>query len=499
MDPRPASRRPGERRRSTGSHRVGRAVPPDAPLPPHLDPRRDPGRRFGGVRRLAKIAAALVSVAVLAVTGVAWATYRSATHNITHLDAIPTNGGSPSSGGSGAGHGTEQNILVIGDDSRTGLTAAQLHDLSTQADGGGINTDTLMLVHLPADGSRATAVSLPRDLWVEVPGYGRTKLNSVFAIGSHGRTDRASRTAGFRLLIRTISGITGVHIDHFIEVDLWGFYSISKAIGGVQVDLCHAVDDHYSGLKLPAGSSTVEGSQALAFVRQRHGLPRGDLDRERRQQYFIGAVFRKVRSAGVLLNPVRLDHLLNAATRVLTTDPGLDPIKLVDQMRGLTAGALRFTTIPITGEPTIDGQDVITYDPAAVKSLFSRLEHPVPPHRHPSVARRSVHVVVNNANGTAGSAARTATALSGRGFRARVGGNLPVLAGTRIRYSAAQAAAAHAVAAAMPHEQVRLVPDPAAGGAVQVDLGTGFTALSTAPPTHKAQPSRTAATRGCIN
>jgi len=316
-----------------------------------------------------------LSVAVLAVSGVAWGTYRSAVGNITHLSVLPPAGNNP---GKSDVDGSDQNILIVGDDSRNGLTAAQLAKVATQDDGGGVNTDTMMVVHLPADGSRATAVSLPRDLWVDVPGHGHNKLNAAFSIGSNGNTDNASRTAGFRLLIQTVAGVTGLHIDHFVEVNLWGFYSISEAIGGIDVNLCHAVNDPYSGVNLPAGHSVLKGTQALAFVRQRHGLVNGDLDRERRQQYFIGAVFRKVQSAGVLLNPIRLNDLLNAVTKVLTTDPGLDPIKLVDQMRGLTAGNLKFSTIPISGMPVIDGQDVITYDPATVHAMFATLTHPKP-------------------------------------------------------------------------------------------------------------------------
>jgi LCP family protein required for cell wall assembly len=332
--------------------------------------------------RAGKLLAVTTSVAVLVISGGAWATYRTYNGKITRLDAIPTTGnqaiGPSGTAAASSPHkpGVEQNILVIGDDSRNGLTAAQLAELATQSDGGGVNTDTMMLVHIPADGTAASVVSLPRDLWVDVPGAGHHKLNDAYNIGSNARSDRASRTDGFRLLIQTVSQISGLHIDHFVEVNLWGFYSISKAVGGITVNLCKAVDDPYSGVKLPAGKSKIEGTQALAFVRQRHGLPGGDLDRVRRQQYFIGAVFRKIESAGVLLNPVALTRLLDSVTKVLSTDPGLDPIDLADQLHGLTAGQLRFSTIPVTGTPRIDGQDVITYDATAVHAFFAGLTRP---------------------------------------------------------------------------------------------------------------------------
>ncbi len=359
--------------------------PPDksGPLPAELNPRagrhhrrrasRRPSRRRGV--RFAKYLTAAVSTLVLIVSGVAWGVYRNYSHQITHLNAIPP--AALNHGGKADVDGTDQNILVVGDDSRVGLNATQLKELGTQNDGGSANTDTMMVAHFPANGKRASVVSLPRDLWVDVPGYGMNKLNSAFALGSHGRSDTASRTAGFQLLIRTISGIAGLHIDHFVEVNLWGFYSISKAIGGVPINLCNAVQDHFSGIDLPAGKQSIEGTQALAFVRQRHGLAGGDLDRVHRQQYFLSQAFHKIETAGVLLNPLKLTRLLDAVTTSLSTDPGLDPIKLADQMRGLTAGNLHFTTIPITGEPTIDGLDVITYDPATVHRFFDQIVRPV--------------------------------------------------------------------------------------------------------------------------
>lgn len=457
----------------------------------------------------------MLSIAVLTLSGYAWATYRSAVGHITHLSAVPT---TDNHAGKSDVDGSDQNILVIGDDSRNGLSAAQLAKLATQSDGGGVNTDTMMVVHVPADGSQASVVSLPRDLWVNVPGHGYHKLNDAFNLGSNAQSDNASRTAGFRLLIETIAGMTGLHIDHFVEVNLWGFYSISEAVGGIQVDLCQAVDDSYSGVNLPAGVSTIKGTQALAFVRQRHGLVNGDLDRERRQQYFIGAVFRKLQSADVLLNPIKLNRLLNAVTSVLTTDPGLDPIKLADQMRGLSAGNLKFTTIPITGEPKIDGQDVVTYDPTVVKALFATLSHPVPvkpkstatpkpKSSSTSAATESpskIVVSVRNGNGTPGIATQGAAALRSRGFRASLGQDLPDQSTTEIHYTASDIAAARTLAKVIPN--ARLVADPDAGPGLQLDLGSDFTGVGGTSSTSSASAAnstghpatRSAADRSCI-
>ena len=167
------------------------------------------------------------------------------------------------------------------------------------------------------------------------PDNGRGKINSVYGGGytaakSHGADETGSESACIRLLIRTISGLTGLHIDHYVQVNLLGFYRISNAVGGVDVCLLHAQNPStdsdrfgrgYSGINLAAGHSVIKGSQALAFVRQRHGLPGGDLDRIKRQQYFLSAAFSKVLSGGVLLNPFKLHSLLRAVSSSVPTDP----------------------------------------------------------------------------------------------------------------------------------------------------------------------------------
>src|SRR3712207_6215265 len=159
----------------------------------------------------------------------------------------------------------------------------------------------MILVHIPADGSRASFVSFPRDSYVEIPGYGMDKLNAAYAYGYADTPETASaevrQAGGAQLLVQTISGLTGLQIDHYAEVDLLGFFTPSSVVGGVEVNLCEAVDDsEWSGAVSPAGVQTISGADALKFVRQRHGLPRGDFDRIVRQQVFIAGVLRKMRS-----------------------------------------------------------------------------------------------------------------------------------------------------------------------------------------------------------
>jgi LCP family protein required for cell wall assembly len=346
-------------------------------LPPELDPRAGRARRrrratkgrdvAAGVRVGVQLLAAMLSLAVVVGSGLAWATYRNFDLRITRVDDAPGEGTTAAKSNI---DGRDQNILIAGNDDRTGYTAAQLQELGTTQDGGGLNTDTLMLLHVPADGSKATMVSMPRDSYVAIPGHGMNKINATYVFGLNDHD--GDKRYGWALLRQTVENLTGLKIDHFVMVNLLGFYNISKAIGGVQVCLNRAMRParttadvgvgwdsgrepdgtfvySFSGIDLPEGRSTIQGKQALAFVRQRHGLANGDLDRIKRQQYFLSAVFHKISSGGVLANPLKSQKLLKAVSSSLTIDKGLDPLQLAKQMQNLTAGNVRFTTIPIQG------------------------------------------------------------------------------------------------------------------------------------------------------
>jgi LCP family protein required for cell wall assembly len=281
--------------------------------------------------------------------------------------------------------GVDENILLVGNDSRGGLTDRQLREVGTQVNAG-FNTDSVLLVHIPADGRKATVVSFPRDSYVTIPGYRSNKINAAYADGAclpPGATESqcgvtltpAERTAGAEELVKTVSQLTGLHIDHYVEVGLLGFYQISKVLGGVEVCLKAPAKDHYSGIDLPAGRQRIEGSQALAFVRQRHGIPGGDLGRIKRQQAFLGAVARQVLSAGTLLNPIKLNRLLDAVSKSLTTDDGLDPLQLASQLRDIAAGNVVFKTVPIASLSYSAGgiSDAVELDKAKLPSFFSSI------------------------------------------------------------------------------------------------------------------------------
>jgi LCP family protein required for cell wall assembly len=472
----------------------------DLPEPRRPQARRQ--RRHGPLVGALRVAAAFLSALVLVASGVMWFLYRDFTTKVTRVNAIGSTVNDVD--------GKDMNILLVGSDDRTNATPAELAELST-TDAVTNSTDTMILVHIPADGRKATAVSFPRDSYVTIPGCGQHKLNSAYVNGGTdcGKT-KLDPDKGRQKLVQTISDLSGVKIDHYVEVDLLGFYRITKAIGGVQVCLTKAQKDSFSGIDLPAGTSTIEGKQAVAFVRQRHGLPRGDLDRIVRQQYFMSAVFRKVTSLGVLTNPIKLKRLLDAIGTSMRLDAKLDPLQLAGQLRGLAAGNVTFTTIPTQGNGTRDGQSVVLVDEAAIPTFFNSVINPPKPKAAAKpAARGATTVAVFNGSGRSGLAATAASALQKAGFKASSAGNADSQNYTRteIRYGANGEAQARAVLAVVP--TAKLVQSSGVGSGVQLVLGSDFTKVggsgATKPPAAAATSpaaagdSRTAADASCIN
>ena len=424
------------------------------------------GTSHHGIRVGLRAAAAGVSLLVLVGSGMAWATYQSFAADVPHGDPVPA-----LAVGQQDPDGADQNILLIGSDSRNGATAAELRDLATTEDGGGINTDTTMLLHIPADGSRATIISFPRDSWVDIPENGKGKLNSAYGDGyaaskNKGGGEIAAQSAGIRLLIRTLSGLTGLHVDHYMQVDLLGFYRISNVIGGIRVCLLDAQNPKtdsdgygggYSGIDLPAGWSTIAGKQALAFVRQRHGLPDGDLDRIKRQQYFLSAAFKKISSGGTLMNPFRLHELLTAVSSSLLTDPALNLISLAREFADLSTGNIGFATLPNAGSQMVypDGvaTSIIAVDTAAIPGFISQLTgEPADPGlaSAKAAAPRSVTADVLNGTRTAGLAGRNADALRNAGFTVDTVDSADPIAATTVEYPDGMQSQAKAVRNAVP-------------------------------------------------
>jgi LCP family protein required for cell wall assembly len=453
---------------------------------------RDPGRRG----QIARLTLAALSLLVLVGSGLAWATYQDFTASVPHGDRVPA----VAAGGTDP-DGADQNILLLGNDSRAGATKAELAALRTEDDGGGVNTDTMMVLHIPAGTARPTIVSFPRDSWVDIPDNGKGKLNSAYGDGwsaakAGGANERQAESAGITLLIRTITALTGLHIDHYVQVNLLGFYRISNAIGGVDVCLNAAQNAStdsdefgrgYSGIDLPAGHSVIRGTQALAFVRQRHGLPGGDLDRIKRQQYFLSSAFHKIASSGILLNPFRLHALLSAVSSSLLTDPGLNLMSLGNQLADLSSGNISFATIPNNGAETItpDGIStaIIQVDTAAMPGFVRTLQgKPADPTlaSATTVAPATVQVDVLNGAGIAGLGGHNADRLRQLGFQVQTVDSSPPTTATVIDYPNGAERAAKTLSAAVPG--AALVETSAVQRATLVLGGNGVQVAGLAAP-----------------
>lgn len=267
-----------------------------------------------------------------------------------------------------------RNILVIGSDSRAGRDNRRYG-----RDSGTERSDTTILLHLSAGRRSATAVSLPRDLMVDVPaclkGDG-TRSEPMFAMFNY-----AFEVGGSACTIRTVEKLTGVRIDHHMVVDFRGFKKMVDAVGGVQVCLSEPIHDKAAKLRLPAGRVTLDGEQALGYVRARKSLGNGsDTDRMDRQQRFLGALVNKVQSNDVLLNPVRLYPVLDAATSSLTTDPELASLRglyeLVRGVRDIPTERVQFLTVPRESYVYNSNRDQLV-EPEAER-LFERLRNDTP-------------------------------------------------------------------------------------------------------------------------
>lgn len=332
----------------------------------------------------AKAVLAFFSAATLLVSGVGYATVGRLG---SQLSASELEIQGPTRGGKGAKKQDSLDgavdILLVGSDSRTDaqgnpLSEEELARLNAGVSDGEINTDTIIVVRVPEDGSRATAVSIPRDTYVHTDDYGNVKINGVYAAHAEKRREdlvaagipqgpqleQQVARAGQLGLIEAVADLTGVEVDHFAQVGLLGFALLTDAVGGVEVCLNNAVNEPLSGANFPAGRQTLDGAEALSFVRQRHDLPRGDFDRIVRQQAYMASLVQKTLSAGTLTNPARLRDLANAAERSVTLDQGWDIMAFAQQMSGLAGGDVTFTTIPVTSVNGVGdyGESIVTVD-----------------------------------------------------------------------------------------------------------------------------------------
>jgi LCP family protein required for cell wall assembly len=312
------------------------------------------------------LAAALVSLAAL---GTGWAMYAKLDGNITADEAAAAELARYEKDRPTALVKDAQNLLLIGSDSRAGAGNGKYG-----RDPGTERSDTTILLHLSAGRRSATAVSLPRDLMVDVPSCLRpdgTRTEPMFTMFNH-----AFEAGGSACTIRTVEKLTGIRIDHHMVIDFSGFKTMVDAVDGVEICLAEPIRDKLAKLRLPAGRVKLDGEQALGYVRVRKSLGNGsDTDRMDRQQRFLAALVNKVRGNDVLLNPVKLYPVLDAATSSLTTDPSLASLRglyhLVRGVREIPTERVQFLTVPRESYVYNANRDQLV-EPAA-ENLFARL------------------------------------------------------------------------------------------------------------------------------
>lgn len=347
----------------------------------------------GGQRRRRIVTAVVAAIAVVLVTSAgAWAWYVD--RQIGQVERIDLGLGSPerrtgdpartdAGSGTDTAEGTDEEdgadeltaagedaegepvtVLIAGVDAGSGPSIAE-----SMRDGewepGSYRSDTIMVAHVSADRQKAYLISIPRDAWVRVPGHGRNKINAAFAIG------------GPRLYLDTVEQLSGLEMDHVAILDWNGFRDLTTAIGGVEVYIPEAVDDVSQGVRWEKGRHVLEGDRALKYVRQRHGLPSGDLDRINRQQNFVRAAMRKMLSTGTVSNPVKVTNVLEAVTQNLTVDDTFTDERIRElalSLRGLDGEDVRFLTVPTRGLGKVGGQSVVRLDLTRTREMFLAME-----------------------------------------------------------------------------------------------------------------------------
>jgi LCP family protein required for cell wall assembly len=479
----------------------GGPAPAERRLPPELDPRgprpgtpgtpnkpaRPKSSMTGRRKKILAWTAGAVAVIVLLGSVTSWAFLQHLLNSITRIDVFSGLSDRPGGGVKG-----DLNILLVGSDSRAGLTAQQKKDLHVGHDVGR-RSDTMILLHIPRGGGRAVLVSLPRDSLVEIPKHKdasghvvpaqMNKLNTSYSFG------------GPKLTVDTVEHNTHVRIDHYIEVNFLGFVNIVNALGGVSVCTATPIHDPVrrlptggyggSGLELPAGRSELDGTRALEYVRAREFDPSADLGRIQRQQKFLAAMMQKAKSAGILLDLPKLYHLIGAVGKSLTTDKdfGVKQLKdLASNLHDMSPAHVQMLTVPLMPGSFNEGAigNVVKWDPVKSKRLFHDLTEDKPitkSSKKPKVtiAPSSISLEVLNSTDKNGFAATAADDLARLGFRVSGTGNSPKGADashTIIRYGPSRADSARTVAAAIPGSTLKL--DQGFGNGLQVQLGTNY-------------------------
>ncbi|WJZ01900.1 LCP family protein [Corynebacterium freiburgense] len=400
--------------------------------------------------RAVRVLLALMSTLVLVFSGMGYFLVGALSQTVSGTGNLGLGDGEGSRPGQAKDGATD--ILLVGSDSRSdaqgnALTPDEIAMLRA-GDEPNDNTDTIMLIRVPNDGTSATAISIPRDTYIRDDEFGNMKINGVYGnhkakrlgeliedgVSNEATRENQAKDAGRRALSEAVSDLTGVTVDHYAEVGLLGFVLLTDAVGGVDVCLNDATYDEFSGADFPAGRQTLNGPDALSFVRQRHGLPRGDLDRIVRQQVFMASLVNKVLSSGTLSSPGKLNELSTAVGRSVTIDENWDITQFGLQLQNLAGGNVHFETIPVTSIDGVGdyGESVVTVDTKQVHTFFEQLLKPkdqraemgntppssseTPAPEDPAKPQHSANIYVLNAGGVSGEGARVGNHLTELGY-----------------------------------------------------------------------------------
>ncbi|MGW6774229.1 LCP family protein [Streptomyces sp. NPDC055037] len=484
------------------------------PTPPRTTHRPAPSRRPGEPQRprWGMRMATTLSVLVLGAGGIGHAVITSLDTGIGRVDPFKDMKNRPS-----AGHGL--NLLLVGTDGRDKITEEERQKYRL----GGHPcrcTDTIMLVHLSADGERASVVSVPRDSYAELPEHtdaatGKrhephpVKLNAAYAEG------------GPHLTVSTVERMTGVKISHYLEVDFTSFMKTVDALGGVEICTPRALKDAYTGLDLAPGTHSMNGGQALQYVRSRHIDGAADLGRMERQQRFLAALIDRATNSGVLLNPVRFKEVSSTMLASVRADAGFGTEQLLalnEAMRGFSPSSSEFTSVPLAGDSvSVKGVgSTVKWDPVKSKELFRALREDRPlttrhgpaashPAGEPGPGRESakqgepaepagsaspvdvkpqdIRVQVYNGTRMDGLGKRLDDALHATGFhttRAPLNSDGPDQRHTVVMYDPRWDRSAKSLAAALPGSELRAVKQQ--GATLKVVAGADFTAVTPVRP-----------------
>jgi LCP family protein required for cell wall assembly len=405
--------------------RRSRQVPTDAPAGPSVPARAPAMVARSGRRWPVYVAGALAGmVLVFSVVGSAVASW--------YLGKVQRVG---IAGTGSVDVDQPQNWLLVGSDNRAGLTKEEIAALhvggATTANASGRRSDTMILLHMSPETGKATLISLPRDSYVQIPAYKDSHGRQHAA--SHNKLNAAYDLGGPQLTVQTVELATGLHIDHYVEVGFGGFVKMVDTLGGVSVCSTTALKDPKSGLNIKAGTTLLDGRQALAYVRARYVDPTADLGRMKRQQAFLGSLFRTALSKGVLLNPVKLNAFLSATLSTVTVDDTVtrdDLLFLAARTGGLSPSHVVFGTVPLANvdyRPSPALGSTVLWDQTRAAALWAALkaDQPIGSQTTKSatagatpvqVAPSRITVQVSNGGGVTGAGAKAVNDLTKLGF-----------------------------------------------------------------------------------